>query len=145
VLDFSRVEAGQLVLEHAPFHLQHILDSISVMLAAAHDKGIELCTTSPGLPGELAGDPMRLQQVLLNLVSNAIKFTEHGEVVLSARVAAGRRRRAAAGGSACATPASASHPTSRPASSTPSRRPTAAPAAFGGTGLGLAICRQLAA
>ncbi|HWW71473.1 MAG TPA: PAS domain-containing protein, partial [Duganella sp.] len=93
VLDFSRVEAGQLALEHAPFALQHILDSISVLISgSAADKGVELVfDIEPTLPTALAGDPMRLQQVLLNLLSNAVKFTAEGEVVLSVRAAAAAR------------------------------------------------------
>nr|WP_154373005.1 response regulator [Duganella guangzhouensis] len=150
VLDFSRVEAGQLVLEHAPFHLQHILDSISVMLSgSASDKGVELVyDIDPAMPTELAGDPMRLQQVLLNLVSNAIKFTDHGEVVLSVRPAAGAARpgdqallvefrvRDTGIGIAADKQAGIFDAFSQADSST-SRK-------FGGAGLGLAICRQLA-
>jgi two-component system sensor histidine kinase/response regulator len=97
VLDFSRVEAGQLELEHAAFSMRRLLDSISVMVSgSAHDKGIELIyDIDPALPAEVAGDPRRLQQVLLNLMGNAIKFTERGEVALSVRPAgaqAGRPR-----------------------------------------------------
>jgi PAS domain S-box-containing protein len=150
VLDFSRVEAGQLVLEHANFHLQHILDSISVMLSgSAVDKGVELVyDIDPAMPTELAGDPMRLQQVLLNLISNAIKFTDHGEVVLTVRPAAGSGKpgdravlveflvRDTGIGIAQDQQAGIFDAFSQADSST-SRK-------FGGAGLGLAICRQLA-
>ncbi|MYM26628.1 PAS domain-containing protein, partial [Duganella sp. FT135W] len=150
VLDFSRVEAGQLVLEHAHFHLQHILDSISVMLSgSASDRGVELVyDIDPAMPTELAGDPMRLQQVLLNLISNAIKFTDHGEVVLSVRPAAGSGKpgdqavlveftvRDTGIGIAADHQAGIFDAFSQADSGT-SRK-------FGGAGLGLAICRQLA-
>nr|WP_229224311.1 PAS domain-containing protein [Duganella sp. SG902] len=150
VLDFSRVEAGQLVLEHATFNLQHILDSISVMLSGnASDKGVELVyDIDPGMPTELAGDPMRLQQVLLNLVANAIKFTAQGEVVLTVRPAPGAARpgdrallvefrvRDTGIGIAPEQQGSIFDAFSQADSST-SRK-------FGGAGLGLAICRQLA-
>ncbi|MYM84519.1 PAS domain-containing protein [Duganella sp. FT50W] len=150
VLDFSRVEAGQLVLEHAEFHLQHILDSISVMLSGgAADKGVELVyDIDPAMPAALAGDPMRLQQVLLNLIGNALKFTAHGEVVLSVRPVPGSakpgdhallvefRVRDTGIGIAADQQASIFDAFSQADSST-SRR-------FGGAGLGLAICRQLA-
>jgi PAS domain S-box-containing protein len=150
VLDFSRVEAGQMVLEHAHFHLQHILDSISVMLSgSASDKGIELVyDIDPAMPTELGGDPMRLQQVLLNLVNNAIKFTAHGEVVLTVRLAPGSAKpgdrallveflvRDTGIGIAAEQHGGIFDAFSQADSST-SRK-------FGGAGLGLAICRQLA-
>jgi PAS domain S-box-containing protein len=150
VLDFSRVEAGQLVLEHAHFNLQHILDSISVMLSgSAADKGVELVyDIDPALPTGLAGDPMRLQQVLLNLISNAIKFTAQGEVVLTVRPASGMTRpgdrallvefvvRDTGIGIAPEQQAGIFDAFSQVDSGT-SRK-------FGGAGLGLAICRQLA-
>jgi PAS domain S-box-containing protein len=87
VLDFSRIEAGQMHLEHTRFELDHILSNISVLVAgSAWDKGVEpVYDISPEIPQVLLGDPMRLQQVLLNLMNNAIKFTAQGEVVLSAR------------------------------------------------------------
>jgi PAS domain S-box-containing protein len=89
VLDFSRAESGQLTLEHTPFALDEVLDSIAVLAAAnAWAKGVEpVFAVGAGVPTQLVGDPMRLQQVLLNLMGNAVKFTEQGEVVLSIRVA----------------------------------------------------------
>nr|WP_207393441.1 PAS domain-containing protein [Duganella aceris] len=153
VLDFSRIEAGQLVLEHAGFQLQHVLDSISVLLSgSASDKGVELVyEIAPDMPATLAGDPMRLQQVLLNLVSNAIKFTAHGEVVLSVRLAAEsarlapEQRRAAliefhvrdTGIGIAADKQAGIFDAFSQADSSTSRQ-------FGGAGLGLAICRRLA-
>nr|WP_229416270.1 PAS domain-containing protein [Massilia sp. PDC64] len=85
VLDYSKVEADQLVLEQTPFALDDVLASIAAMSATgAWNKGIEpVFAVHPDVPARLVGDPMRLGQVLLNLVSNAIKFTERGEVVLS--------------------------------------------------------------
>ncbi|SHG98274.1 response regulator [Massilia sp. CF038] len=87
VLDFSKIEAGQMRLEYTSFRIDQVLDSISVLLAPnAASKGLELVyDVAPDVPVQLVGDPMRLEQVLLNLVSNAIKFTERGEVVLAVR------------------------------------------------------------
>jgi len=89
VLDFARVEAGQLRLHAARFGLQDLLERVldSVALRAA-DKGIELVgDIEPGVPRMVVGDAGRLRQILLNVLSNAIKFTDHGEVVLRVRVA----------------------------------------------------------
>jgi len=88
VLDFSKVEAGKLELEVAPFHLGLALEeSIGLFRAAAAEKGLRLgCDLSPELPVYVAGDQTRLRQVVMNLISNSLKFTSSGEVVLSARV-----------------------------------------------------------
>jgi len=88
VLDLSKVEAGKLELEVAPFHLRRSLEeSIGMFRAAAEEKGLRLaCDLAPELPTWVAGDDTRLRQVVLNLVSNALKFTSAGEVVLSARL-----------------------------------------------------------
>jgi PAS domain S-box-containing protein len=85
VLDYSKVEAGQLALERTAFRIDDVLASIAVLNAtSAWHKGIEpVFAVDPSVPARLVGDPMRLQQVLLNLVGNAVKFTEHGEVVLA--------------------------------------------------------------
>ena len=89
ILDFSKVEAGKLELEVAPFHLHRCLqDSLGLFRAAAAEKGLRLeCNLAPELPVYVAGDQTRLRQVIMNLVSNAMKFTGSGEVVLSAGVA----------------------------------------------------------
>ena len=85
LLDFSRIEAGQLTLERIPLRLDAILASIAVLHGpGAWAKGVELAfAVDPRLPPLLEGDPVRLEQVLLNLVGNAVKFTERGEIVLS--------------------------------------------------------------
>ncbi len=84
ILDFSKVEAGMLDLDPADFSLGETLGSIMSPLALrAHDKGLELALRiAPDTPDFLVGDAGRLRQVIVNLVGNAIKFTEHGEVVL---------------------------------------------------------------
>jgi signal transduction histidine kinase/ligand-binding sensor domain-containing protein/CheY-like chemotaxis protein len=86
VLDFSKVEAGKLELEVAPFELRRCLEeSIGLFRAAAADKGLRLvCELAPALPAWVAGDQTRLRQVVMNLISNALKFTSSGEVVLTA-------------------------------------------------------------
>jgi two-component system sensor histidine kinase/response regulator len=84
ILDFSKIEAGKLDLECAPFDLRAALGSTLKPLALrAHSKGLELaCQIDPGVPDRLLGDVGRLRQVVVNLVGNAIKFTDTGEVVL---------------------------------------------------------------
>ena len=82
ILDFSKVEAGKLELEQGEFDLEELLGNTSSLLAdAAERKGLELVVEmEPGLPRLLLGDSLRLEQVLLNLAGNAVKFTERGEV-----------------------------------------------------------------
>jgi len=148
VLDFSKIEAGQMRLEMTSFRIDQVLDSISVLLAPnATVHGLELVyDVAPDVPVQLVGDPMRLEQVLLNLVSNAIKFTARGEVVLAVR----RGQQADAHsmtllfsvrdtgiGIAPEQHASMFDAFSQADSST-SRK-------FGGTGLGLTICKRLVA
>ncbi len=88
VLDLSKIEAGRLVLEEAPFSLDTVFaDVASVSSHAAQSKGLEfLFDFGMGVPSMLIGDAVRLRQVLLNLVNNAIKFTEKGSVVVSCAV-----------------------------------------------------------
>ena len=84
ILDLSKVEASQLELERTGFSLNDLLEKVKEMVAVrAHEKGLALvCEVAPEVPGDLIGDPTRLRQVLLNLLGNAIKFTESGEVAL---------------------------------------------------------------
>jgi len=85
ILDFSKIEAGQLAVDIVPFDLKDSVNTTVKLLATrAHAKGLELaCEIRPGVPTALLGDPSRLRQVITNLVGNAIKFTDHGRVVLT--------------------------------------------------------------
>ncbi|MCE0482957.1 MAG: response regulator [Methylacidiphilales bacterium] len=85
ILDFSKIEAGKLDLEIIDFDLREVIDNTMDLLAAqAHSKGLELAAfIRPEVPLHLHGDPGRLRQVINNLVGNAVKFTSHGEVVVT--------------------------------------------------------------
>ena len=82
ILDFSKIEAGRLDIEAIPFNLDHVIQQVAVVTGEkAHDKGLEFLVDVPhGIPQNLVGDPLRLGQVLTNLVNNAVKFTTHGEI-----------------------------------------------------------------
>ncbi len=145
ILDFSKIEAGKLELETIDFDLGVLLEDVVALLAdAAQQKGLELLAhPEPDLRTTMRGDPTRLRQVLVNLVSNAVKFTSTGEVVLRAEPVADDGRpgvvRFAVSdtgmGIAPADQVRMFEPFSQADSSTTRR--------FGGTGLGLAIVRQL--
>ena len=151
VLDYSKVEAGQLVLEQTVFRIDDVLSSVGVLTATtAWNRGIEpVFAVDPRVPASLVGDPMRLEQVLLNLMSNAVKFTERGEVVLSI-APAGPAAESGAGAVALAFSVRDTGIGIAPeqqqrmfeafsqADSSTSRK-------YGGTGLGLAISRRLVA
>ncbi|MCY1126516.1 response regulator [Frigidibacter sp. RF13] len=85
ILDFSKVEAGALELERTPMDLTETIESAAELVAAkASEKGIELaCRIDPDVPIAVYGDPIRLKQILMNLLNNAVKFTEVGEVILT--------------------------------------------------------------
>ncbi len=86
ILDFSKIEAGRLEFEKTPFSFRRFMDeSLKIMGMKSHEKGIELAyRIAPQTPDRILGDPVRLRQVLLNLVDNAIKFTDAGEVIVYA-------------------------------------------------------------
>ena len=88
ILDFSKIEAGRLELEHRPFDLRECIEaSLELVAMSASEKGLDLAyTLDPRAPGGLVGDVTRLRQILINLLNNAIKFTDEGEVVLSVSV-----------------------------------------------------------
>jgi two-component system, sensor histidine kinase and response regulator len=145
ILDFSKVEAGKVELELVDFDLASLVDDVVALIGdAAHDKDLELLAHSgPGLPAQVRGDPTRLRQILVNLVSNAVKFTATGEVVLSTRLMSTEAEtvkvhfevRDTGIGIAPEDQARMFDPFSQADSSTTRR--------FGGTGLGLAIAKQL--
>jgi signal transduction histidine kinase/DNA-binding response OmpR family regulator len=144
VLDFSKLEAGALEREAIPFEIEAEVTTILQLFAPrAAERGVELvCSTDPGLPARVVGDPGRFRQILLNLVGNAVKFTETGwiELALSARpdgrgwMLFGEVRDTGPG----IDPARAHLLFERfaQADSSIARR-------YGGSGLGLAICRRL--
>jgi two-component system, sensor histidine kinase and response regulator len=87
ILDFSKIEAGKLTMESVPFRLDEVLSNLSTVTSIkAQEKGLEfIFDVEPGLPQTLLGDPMRLNQVLVNLCGNSVKFTEKGEIVVRIR------------------------------------------------------------
>ncbi|MGH9647903.1 MAG: response regulator [Bryobacteraceae bacterium] len=89
ILDFSKIEAGRLELDPVPFNLRdHVEDSARVIAVQAHEKGLELvCHVNSEVPENVVGDVTRLRQILVNLLGNAVKFTEHGEVALDVNLA----------------------------------------------------------
>ena len=141
VLDFSKIEAGKLELDEIEFDLRYMVeDACEIVAEAAFAKGLELLPwVDSAVPARIRGDDARLRQVLINLVGNAVKFTEEGEVLV--RVAlAGERLRFEVSDTGIGIPAAQQERlweafTQADASTTRQ---------FGGTGLGLAICRQLA-
>ena len=87
ILDFSKIEAGKLDLENTEFELDQVLENLSSIVSQrVQDKNLEfLVAAQPDLPPLLIGDPLRLGQVLINLVNNAVKFTEHGEIIVTVK------------------------------------------------------------
>ncbi len=148
VLDFSKIEAGRIEIEEAPFDLTEVLDSVATLMNSAVDTSMVEMLISPAPNGarHLRGDALRLGQVLVNLVSNAIKFTERGEVSLRVEHLPGgdagsvRLRFMVTDTGIGIPPAKQAmifSPFSQVDSSTTRR--------FGGTGLGLSICNRLVA
>ncbi|MCE9682557.1 ATP-binding protein [Halomonas alkalisoli] len=141
ILDFSKIESGKLELEHRPVRLAALIDDACRLFAPrAEAKGLRLeSRLSPMLPARFMGDPARLRQVLLNLLANAIKFTDQGEVVIEAKEADSGRLYLAVcdtGPGVAADQQQRLFEPFRQADASTARR-------YGGTGLGLAICRRL--
>lgn len=143
ILDFSKIEADRLELESVSFFLEETLQNVCSMVGMrAEEKGLEfLIRIAPGCPVAMQGDPLRLQQVLLNLVNNAVKFTERGEICLSVRPAPGQEQTlefCVADTGIGLTPEQRSRlfrPFTQADSSTTRK--------YGGTGLGLSISKRL--
>ena len=146
VLDLSKIEAGRLELDHQDFEPRDTVEkAVSLFAARAHAKGLDLaCIVSAKIPARLRGDAERLRQVLVNLVSNAVKFTPNGEIVVEVtrsdpKPGAGEVLRFEVRDTGIGIPVEARGRLFEPfaqADATVSTR-------FGGTGLGLTICRQL--
>lgn len=87
LLDFTKLEAGKMKLEAIPFEVRGVLDgTVAAIQPQAHDKGLNVrCRVDPGIPIKLMGDPNRLRQIVLNMLTNAVKFTSSGEVVIESK------------------------------------------------------------
>jgi two-component system sensor histidine kinase/response regulator len=145
ILDFSKIEAGKLELEHVEFSLRDVVEEVTTMCElSAEEKSLELsCTTDPALDAPCAGDPARVRQILVNIISNAIKFTSRGEVTVRAtpdgESEGGRRVRIEVRDTGVGMTREAQDKLFRPFSQVDASTTRQ----HGGTGLGLAICQQL--
>ncbi len=145
ILDFSKVEAGELKIEETEFQLSDVLDNLSNIVGMqAQQKGLEfIYDIDPRIPTTLTGDPLRLGQILINLASNALKFTQQGEIIIAVSLLSQQHEEFVLGftvkdtgiGMDERTINSLFKPFTQADSSTTRR--------FGGTGLGLAISKRL--
>ena len=145
VLDLSKAEAGKLELARGPFELRRELEQVVGLFGArAYDKGIEIAAhIARGVPATIHGDPIRLRQVLGNLVNNAVKFTESGAVLLAVTRRAGEGRDAMLEFSVTDTGVGVSPDEQQRIFEAFEQADGSVTRKFGGTGLGLAISRQL--
>ena len=145
ILDSSRIESGKLKLETIPFRPQQLLaEAIEMFRPRAESKGLYLvCDSGADVPRVLIGDPTRLRQILVNLVGNAVKFTEHGGITVSARCDSRDENKAVlrvtVGDSGIGIPPEAQQQLFQKFQ----QADTSTTRQYGGTGLGLSICRSL--
>ncbi len=141
ILDLSKIEAGRLQVEHIPFNLGELVTTVRDVLAvSAKTKQLALdVQIRPDVPPTVTGDPTRLRQVLINLLGNAIKFTDRGQVVLTVDAVSHDRMRFAVSDTGIGIPSDKLpfiFESFTQGDATTTRK-------FGGTGLGLSICRHL--
>ncbi len=150
ILDFSKIEAGKLEIESVEFRLEDVLDGLANLVGlAAEEKGVELLfNIDTDTPTALIGDPLRLGQILVNLVNNAVKFTDTGEIVVSARVL-GREDKKEDGASVVLefsvrdTGIGLTEEQQGKLFQSFSQADSSTTRKYGGTGLGLTICKRL--
>jgi two-component system sensor histidine kinase/response regulator len=145
VLDFSKIEAGKMRIEHVRFELPVVLSNVSSMVQELCGKGLDLLVdVLPDVPTHLLGDPARLTQVLANYVSNAVKFSEHGNIVIRVEKLGTDRRHFSAFRSV--TPALAKLTKTRNSGSLRvfQQADGSISRKYGGTGLGLVISKRIA-
>ncbi len=145
ILDFSKIEAGKLALEKIDFELDAVLQNVSNLISLrAEEKGLEfLFRIDPQIPNALKGDPLRLEQLLLNLIGNAVKFTEVGEVIVQVVLQERRDDQITIGFSVQDTGIGLSPDQCERLFSSSSQADESTTRKYGGTGLGLAICKRL--
>ena len=150
VLDFSKMDAGKLTLEETDFELRKLLEEVIELVARpAQQKGLELAyLVAPGIPERITGDALRLRQILINLMGNAVKFTEKGEVTLKVSLATSLAPVTAETGIALEfevrdTGIGMTREVQQHLFESYVQPDPSTTRRYGGTGLGLAICRQL--
>src|SRR5690606_29796721 len=145
ILDFSKIEAGKLSLDRVPLHLHDLIEEVQTMLAPlAQEKSLEQAAIIySDVPLQLLGDPLRIRQVLTNLVNNAIKFTERGSVVVRAMLEEQRDHMATIKIAVTDTGNGITEDMQRELFSAFTQVDQSAARRIGGTGLGLAISKRL--
>lgn len=145
ILDFSKMEAGKLELEELEFDLRKLVEEVIELLARqAQQKGLEIgYLMAPEVPERIRGDSLRLRQVLLNLISNAVKFTEYGEVAIQISVAPEVDDKLMLRFDVSDTGIGMSNDAVKHIFESFAQADRSTTRKYGGTGLGLAICKQL--
>jgi two-component system sensor histidine kinase/response regulator len=145
ILDFSKIEAGKLDIETTDFSLDEVIASVTTLTAQkAHDKGLELLVeVAHGVPAALVGDPLRLGQIITNLVNNAVKFTERGEIRVKAELLERTGDKAQLRFSVKDTGMGMTKEQSARLFQPFMQADSSTTRKHGGTGLGLTICRRL--
>jgi two-component system sensor histidine kinase/response regulator len=145
ILDFSKIEAGKLELERAPFCLRDIVeDAVDILAERAHSKQLELICDIPGeFDTRVCGDGQRLRQVIINLISNAVKFTERGEVKIKVRHEGSGLLNSTFRFEVTDTGIGIKPESCAAIFESFAQEDSSTTRQYGGTGLGLAICKQL--
>ncbi len=145
ILDFSKIEAGKLVLDNVPMNLRDVIEeTLAILAPSAHEKGLDLVLLYDGaVPPALIGDPLRLRQILTNLISNGIKFTNSGQVVVRVSLTGDSGARVPLRISVADTGIGLTESQQRQLFKAFAQADASTSRLFGGTGLGLAISKRL--
>lgn len=146
ILDLSKIESGKMPIENIEFELENVIEnSISFISRKAHEKGLEfICRISPQIPKHIQGDPLRLTEIIQNLTSNAVKFTDEGQVAVDIRPTEQAGNRLKLQFSVIDTGIGMNREQQKHLFEAFTQADSSTTRKYGGTGLGLAICKSLA-